>query len=654
MAIAYVLKVVRVLVDMQENFSITKKNRKPQLRHLIGWLLGYLRPYRASFAAFIGVSLLQILVGLLVPWSMKVLVDNVLGNEPSPAWLVRLTDVFSLHDKFSMLVAVCLAGLFIGLASGIVSVVYTQLQVGIGQKTVLDLQRDLFEHLQKLSLSYHQKTGTGDAIYRLTSDAFCVYSIILSGIFPMITSLLTLLLMFLILLRLEWSLALLSLAVMPPLFFVIDRYSARLSERNEQVRVMESRIYNLVHEVFSSIKLVKAFSREKYEQQKFFRQGTHTFRARLQITFQESLFSFAVTALTLVGTAAVLGVGGWHVLRGDLTIGDLLIVVAYLGAVYAPLSAISKTIGSLQGALSSARRVYETLHLEPEIKDSPKALKAQNLRGHINFKNVSFGYGNDRPVLENINFEIEVGKMAALVGLTGAGKSTLVILIPRFYDPMRGAVTIDGIDVREMHLKSLREAISIVTQEPILFSSSAEENIRYGKLNASREEIVAAAKTAQAHEFIENLPEGYATLLGESGNQLSGGERQRISIARALLKDAPILILDEPTSSLDSRSESRIFTALQRLVKNRTTIVIAHRLSTVRNADKIIVLENGKIAGAGKHEELLQTNELYRELYERLLHGFELETGDAITGNGSQWQHADEMANDIQLTKLNG
>jgi ATP-binding cassette subfamily B protein/subfamily B ATP-binding cassette protein MsbA len=636
---------------MDENALLMKKNRRPQLRRLLGWLLRYMRPYRMSLIVFIGVALLQILLSLLIPWSMKILVDNVLGSQPSPAWLVWLTDAFSLQDKFSLLITVCLGGLFIGLAHGVVSVAYTQLQVGIGQKTVLDLQRDLFEHLQKLSLGYHQKTGTGDAIYRLTSDAFCVYSIVLSGIFPLASSFLTLLLMFLILLRLEWSLALLSLAVIPPLFFVTDRYSARLSERSEKVQAMETRIYNLVHEVFSSIKLVKAFSREQYERQKFVNHGTDTLRERLEVTFQESLFSFAVTALTLAGTALILGVGGWHVLRGALTIGDLLIVIAYLGAVYAPLSAISRTIGTLQSALTSARRVYETLHLEPEIRDAPKAVKAQNLRGHIKFENVSFGYDNARPVLSNINLEIEVGKMVAVVGLTGAGKSTLVSLIPRFYDPTSGKVTIDGTDIRKMQLKSLRESISIVSQEPILFSSSAEENIRYGKLNASPEEIIAAAQAAQAHDFIENLPEGYATLLGESGSQLSGGERQRISIARALLKDAPILILDEPTSSLDSRSESLIFTALQRLIKNRTTIVIAHRLSTIRNADKIIVLDKGGIAGEGKHEELLQTNELYRELYERLLQGFGLEMNGESVPNDSL-QLAGETTNDLHLGKV--
>jgi ABC-type multidrug transport system fused ATPase/permease subunit len=561
----------------------------------------------------------EILVGLLVPWPMKILVDNVLGGATLPAWLGGLTNTFSLGGgKVALLVAVCVAGLLIGLLSEVVSLWHTQLQVNIGQRMVLDLQRDLFAHLQKLSLRYHQRTGTGDAIYRLDSDAFCVDSIIMSGFFPLASALLTLALMFAILFRLDPSLALLSLAVVPLLFVVIHRYSARLSDRAERVKEMESGIFNLVHEVFSSIKLVKAFSREHYEQRRFLDQGRTALRARLNVTFQESLFSVTISALTYAGTAAVLGVGGWHVLQGRLTVGELLVVIAYLGSVYGPLSSISHTVGNLQGSVASARRVYETLHLEPEIKDLPGASEAPRLRGHIRFDHVSFAYRDARPVLKNISFEVLPGEMVALVGLTGAGKTTMVSLIPRFYDPTAGTVSIDGADVRQMTLNSLRESISVVLQEPILFSSSVEENIKYGKLDASHEEVVAAARAAQAHDFIEQMPEQYESTLGEAGSQLSGGERQRLSIARALLKDAPILILDEPTSALDSRAEAKVFEALRRLMKGRTTIVIAHRLSTIRDADKIIVLDGGEIVGVGRHEELLARNELYRELCERL------------------------------------
>jgi len=562
---------------------------------------------------------LEILVGLLVPWPMKILVDNVLGEATLPAWLLGLMNSLSLGGgKIALLVAVCVAGLLIGLLSELVSLGHTQLQVNIGQRMVLDLQRHLFAHLQKLSLRYHQSTGTGDAIYRLDSDAFCVDSIIMSGFFPLANALLTLVLMFAILFRLDPPLALLSLAVVPLLFIVIHRYSARLSDRAEHVKELESGIFNLVHEVFSSIKLVKAFSREHYEQRRFLDQGSTALRARLNVTFQESLFSVTISALTYMGTAVVLAVGGWHVLQGRLTVGELLVVIAYLGSVYGPLSSISHTVGNLQGSIASARRVYETLHLEPEIKDLPGAVEVPRLQGNIRFDLVSFAYVNARPVLKNINFEILQGEMVALVGLTGAGKTTLVSLIPRFYDPTEGAISIDGIDVRQMTLNSLRESISVVLQEPILFSSSIEENIKYGKLEASHEEVVAAARAAQAHDFIELMTEQYASTLGESGGQLSGGERQRISIARALLKDAPILILDEPTSALDSRAEAKVFQALGRLMKGRTTIVIAHRLSTIRDADKIVVLDGGEIVDAGKHEELLARNQLYRELCERL------------------------------------
>lgn len=596
---------------------------------ILGWLLRYARPYRTAFALFVGVSLIEILIGLLLPWSMKILVDNVLGNQAIPAWLAPAVNFFSIDGKFSLLVAVCLAGLLIGLVSELISLAHTQLQVGTGQKMVLDLQRDLFQHLQKLSLRYHQQTGTGDALYRLDADAYCVNNIIMSGVFPLLSSLLTLVLMFIILFNIEWSLALLSLVVMPPLFLVINRYSERLSERTEQVKEMESGIFNLVHEVFSSIKLVKAFSREHYERERFVRQGTNTLEARLKVTLHESLFSFFVSALTYTGTAIVLFVGGWHVLRGTLTVGDLLVVIAYLGSVYGPLSSISHTVGNLQGSLTSARRVYETLHLQAETEDEADALEIGRVRGHLKFENVDFFYNDQRPVLKNINFEVKPGEMAAIVGLTGAGKSSLVSLIPRFYDATGGRVLIDGVDVRRMKIKSLRESISVVTQEPILFSSSVGENIRYGKLDAAPEEIVKAAEAAQAHDFIREMPEGYDTLLGDAGSQLSGGERQRVSIARALLKDAPILILDEPTSALDSRSESRIFDALRQLMKNRTTVVIAHRLSTIRDADKIIVIDGGQIAGEGTHEELLRENGLYRELYERLSAGFGFETTNA-------------------------
>ncbi len=583
------------------------------------WLLGYAWPYRRRFVLFIVLTLGEIMLGLLVPWPMKVLVDNVLGGAVLPAWAQVAA------GKGALLAAVCGAGLLLGVLSEFISLAHTQLQVGLGQRMLLQMQQNLFAHLQKLSLRYHQQSGTGDTIYRIDSDAFCVDAILMSGFFPLANSLLTLGLMFLVLFRLEWSVALLSLAVVPLLFVVIHRYSERITDRAEQVKEMESGLYNLVHEVFSSVKLVKAFARERYELSRFTRRSETTLKERLSLTLQESLLSVTITSLTYLGTAAVLFMGGWRVLQGRLTVGELLVIIAYLGAVYGPLSAISHTLGALQGSMASARRVYETLHAEPEITDAPDALDTPISNGELCFENVSFAYQEARPVLQDISFTVKPGQLVALVGLTGAGKTSLVSLIPRFYEPTAGRVLLDGVDVRQRSLRALREGVSIVLQEPILFSATVAENIRYGRLEASEKELLAAAQAAQAHEFISELSEGYETKLGEDGAGLSGGERQRLSIARALLKDAPVLILDEPTSSLDARAEAKVFAALRRLMQGRTTLVIAHRLSTIRDADNIIVLEHGRIAGQGRHEELLATNALYRELCERLSLGLAVE-----------------------------
>jgi ABC-type multidrug transport system fused ATPase/permease subunit len=401
-------------------------------------------------------------------------------------------------------------------------------------------------------------------------------------------------------------------------------------DRAERVKELESKLVERLYEILSSIKVVKGFAREPHELQRFKSVGHETMSARLHYTWQESLFTLVVTAITLTGTALVLAVGGLHVLEGQLSIGKLMVVTTYLAAVYGPLSSIAHTTGSLQNAVASARRVREIFSHAPEMLDAPDAVDATGVTGDIRFENVSFAYNDERQILREISFSASPGEMVALVGLTGAGKSTLASLIPRFFEPTGGRVLIDGVDVAKYRLRSLRERIALVLQDAMLFGGTIADNIRYGRLDATDEDVEQAARAAHAHEFIVRLPKGYDTPLAEAGGSLSGGERQRLGIARALLKDAPILILDEPTSSLDALSEEAVFSALHRLREGRTTIVIAHRLSTIRDANRILVLHDGRIMAQGTHQELLASNELYRRMCARLSVGRSLDEPETV------------------------
>jgi ABC-type multidrug transport system fused ATPase/permease subunit len=436
--------------------------------------------------------------------------------------------------------------------------------------------------------------------------------------------------MFATLAYLNLTIALLSLTVVPFLYLCLRYYTSTLSNREERVKELESKLLERLYETFGAIRLVKSFSREQHELNRYTESGEKTMRARIAITWQSSLFSVVVSTVTILGTALVVIVGGSFVMNGRLTVGQLLVVISYLGAVYGPLSSIAHTTGQLQGALAGARRVRAMFAMTPETDDEPGAIDADRVTGNIRFDRVSFSYPNGKEVLRDIEFEAKPGQMVALVGLTGAGKTTLVSLIPRFYNTSVGRVAIDGVDVRNYRVQSLRERIAIVLQDPVLFSGTIADNIRYGKLDATDAEIEAAAQAAHAHDFIVRLAKGYQTEIAEAGGSLSGGERQRLSIARAVLKNAPILILDEPTSSLDAISEEIVFNALRRLREGRTTIVIAHRLSTVRDADRILVLDGGRIAAQGKHDELLEASELYRRMCARLSVGKSLDDPETV------------------------
>jgi ABC-type multidrug transport system fused ATPase/permease subunit len=410
----------------------------------------------------------------------------------------------------------------------------------------------------------------------------------------------------------------------------IRYYMTTLLGREERVKELESKLVQRLYETFSAMRLVKSFAREGHEAARYTAAGHDTMVARIALTWQQSLFSTLVTTITILGTGLVVIVGGMHVMAGRMSVGDLWIVIAYLGAVYGPLSTIAHASGQLQGALAGVKRLRAAFAMPPETTDAPDAADAARIEGRIQFEDVGFSYPDGTRVLRDISFSAMPGQMVALVGLTGAGKTTLVSLIPRLYDATAGRVLVDGVDVRQYRVRELRERIAIVLQDPVLFSGTIADNLRYGKLDATPEEIERAARAAHAHEFVSRLAKGYDTEIAEAGGSLSGGERQRLSVARAILKNAPILILDEPTSSLDAISEEIVFSALRRLRAGRTTIVIAHRLSTVQDADSILVLDGGQIAAQGTHENLLQSSQLYRRMCARLSIGKSLDDPETV------------------------
>jgi ABC-type multidrug transport system fused ATPase/permease subunit len=599
---------------------------------LLAWTLSFLRPYRGRAAALSILLLVQVALGAAQPWPLKLVIDNVLNNDEHPfpePWQSRLGAITG-DSLVGMLIVIVAAGVLLQVANHLLTAYATQVQVDTGQRMVYDLRARLFEHLQSLGLQHHIATSTGDAVYRIDVDSYSIENLVMTGIFPLATSVVTLVVMFAILLKLDMTVALLSLTIVPFLLLCLRSYTRTISTRMERVKELESKLIERLYEVFSSIRLVKSFAREPHEKRRYVAFGQEVMQARIAITWKESMFWVVVSTITILGTALVVVVGGLQVLRGRMTIGELTVAIAYLGAVYGPLSTIAHMAGTLQGALAGARRVRSVLDLLPETIDAPDAIDAARIEGAVEFDRVSFQYPDGTRVLEDISFSARPGEMVALVGLTGAGKTTLVSLVPRFFDASSGRVLVDGVDVRRYRIRSLRERIAIVLQDPVLFAGTIADNLRYGRLDASAEEVEQAARAAHAHEFVSRLPKQYDTPVAEAGGGLSGGERQRLSVARAILKNAPILILDEPTSSLDAISEEIVFAALRRLRAGRTTIVIAHRLSTVRDADRILVLDGGRIAAQGRHDELLQSSQLYRRMCARLSVGRSLDEPESV------------------------
>jgi len=590
-----------------------KKDEKSNRSEAFG-IATLLRPHwRAISLAFVAV-LGEIAADLLEPWPLKMVIDYVLQGKQMPDWLAGTVSKLTGNDPIAVLNAAVVGVAAIAIIGGITTYSEKYLTTSVGQWVTHDLRRTLYHHIHRLSLSQHDEARVGDLISRVTGDIEAIQSFIVTALLGAVVSVMTLVGMIGVMFYLNWRFTLIALSVAPPLFGVVFYYTRRIKKAAREVRKKESELVSVVQEVLSSIRVVKAFSREEYEQERFETQSLENVEIALKARTIKAKLSPIVDVIVAAGTCLVLGYGARLVLSGGMTTGSLVVFIFYLGKMYKPMRDLSKLTDTMSKAFVGYERIVEVLRTESQVKDKLGARAAPGFKGAIEFEKVSFSYKDEQPILKDVSFAIKAGQVAALVGPTGAGKTTIISLIARFYDPTSGTIKIDGKDIRSYKLASLRGQMSFVLQETLLFRAPVWENIAYGKPQASRAEIMKAAEIANAAEFIDKLPNGYDTLLGERGVNLSGGQRQRIAIARAVLRDAPILILDEPTSSLDASAETIVVEALERLMKNKTCIVIAHHLATIRNADAIFVVKDGQIAEQRTHSELMESNDAYAEL----------------------------------------
>jgi len=557
-------------------------------------LLQEARPYWFHFAGLFGLGLLASPVALLTPVPLKIAVDSVLGGRPLPVFLqpffpetAAQSPTAILLFAIGLLVAVAALGQLQGLAS-------TLLRAYVGERLVLDFRARLVNQVQRLSVSYHDARGTADSLYRIQHDVPAIQNMV-DGVIPSVSAAITLVMMITVTALLDWQLALVALAISPPLCFLSGVYRPRMRSQWRDAKKLESSALAVVQETLGALRVVKAFRQEARETDRFLRRSREGMAARLGLALLQGRYGLLVGLTMALGTAAVLLIGVRHVRTGALTLGQLLLVMGYLTQLYEPLKTISRKAASLQSYLASAERAFALLDERPDVPERLHARPLVRAAGAVEFQHVFFAYNSDRQVLHDVSFAVPAGARVAIVGTTGAGKTTLVGLLTRFYDPTAGAILLDGMDLRDYRLADLRDQFAIVLQEPVLFSTSIGENIAYGRPGASDLDIVRAAKAAGAHDFIVSLPRGYATPVGERGIQLSGGERQRVALARAFLKDAPLLILDEPTSSVDVKTEAVILEAMDRLMQGRTAILITHRLSALATCDARLQLEQGRL-----------------------------------------------------------
>jgi ATP-binding cassette subfamily B protein len=560
-------------------------------------LLQQARPYWPHLAALFLLGLLSIPLALLTPLPLKIAVDSVIGSHPLPGFLERLLPTVAARSQTTLLILAALLAVVIALLDQLQRLGSSLLSTYTGEKLVLNFRGQIFRHVQWLSLTYHDSKGASDSTYRIQYDAPSIRWVLIDGIIPFMTANLTLAGMINVTARIDVQLALVALGILPFLYLVFRTYAPHLRSYWHEVHDRQSSAMSVVQEALAAVRVVKAFGQEDHERDRFIRHASEGMRATVRFSFAEGVFGLLVGLTMAVGTAAVLIIGARNVLAGRLTLGQLLIVMAYLLQLYDRLEAITRMAADLEGSIACAERAFSLLDEAPDVIELPKARPLSRAAGAVAFCNVSFAYTKSHPVLHDICFDVGPGTRVGIAGMTGAGKTTLVGLLNRFYDPTAGQILLDGIDLRVYKLADLRNKFAIVPQEPVLFATTIAENIAYARPGASLRDIAQAAKAANAHEFIMSLPQGYETQVGERGMRLSGGERQRISLARAFLKDAPILILDEPTSSVDVKTEAAILEAMQRLMHGRTTFIIAHRPNALENCNVQLMIENGRLVG---------------------------------------------------------
>jgi ATP-binding cassette subfamily B protein len=584
--------------------------KKPKVLRIVDLL----RPHwKAMTMALVGVGGAAA-ADLLEPWPIKIVLDYALQSRPMPGWMIGMVSRIGGGTLAILNFAVAaVAG--IAVAGALSSYLQNYLTTNVGQRIMHDLRRAVYHHIHRLSLAEHDDKRTGDLISRVTSDIDSIQDFVTTALLGIVANILTLLGIVGIMLYASWRFTLISLAIAPVLFVIVYFFTRRIKKAARDVRRTESELVSIVQEVFSSIRVVKAFAREDYEQRRFERHSLDNVETALQARGMKMMLSPVVDVVVVTGTCLMLAYGARMVMANELTAGVLVVFLAYLRMMYKPMRDLSKMTDTVSKASVGFERIREILETESAVRDLPRARRARGFKGRIEFEQVSFGYTPDQLVLKDLSFRIEPGQVAAFVGQTGGGKTSIVNLVARFYDPISGTVKVDDTDIRGFTIKSLREQISFVLQETLLFHAPVWQNIAYGRPEARRAEIVRAAELANAHEFIKDMPEGYDTMVGERGVTLSGGQRQRIAIARAVIRDAPILILDEPTSGLDAHSEQAIMEALERLMKNKTSIVIAHHLGTILHADTIFVMKDHQLVEHGTHDELLAAGGFYSGLF---------------------------------------